>query len=70
MFNGKKKNKVEVSIFIAEDGNIGIDFSSDNLVTVLGMVEMGKMLIQKKLLLDSIKPKEEESAIIKPRLIV
>ena len=44
------KRKVEILMFLDELGNIGCNFTSTNLVTVLGIIELAKhsILTQKK----------------------
>ena len=62
--NGKSKHKVEISIFLEDSGHVGVNLSSHNIVTVLGMIETAKNLI-----LDSARnaPAPPESPIIVPR---
>lgn len=61
---GKPKHKVEITIFLEDSGHVGVNISSHNIVTVLGMIETAKALILSD---QQPAPAPEESKIIKPR---
>lgn len=60
--------KSEVVITLDDSGNVAVNFTSKNLLTVLGMIEMGKNIIQYENFKASMKSEmlPKESPIIKP----
>jgi len=56
------KFKIAVTVFLQEDGNIGIQTTSKNQITTLGLLEAGKAV-----LLTQLQP-SEESRIVVPEL--
>ena len=61
MNNGKEmKAKIGVKIYLLEDGNIAYESTSNNLISIVGLLETAK-----KLIMDEGNQKEE-SRIVKP----
>lgn len=59
----RPKVKLGVSVFMNEDGSYGIQTTSQNVLTVLGLLMIGIKIIQ-----DRLTVKKEESSIVVPEM--
>lgn len=62
----RSKVKIGVSVFMTEDGAYGIQSTSQNILTVLGLLQMGSQIIKSKINVDP----EEPNNIIVPEGVI